>query len=348
MRKPRQFASDNQSGICPEAFAAFQESNRGHASSYGEDEWTEQACDSIRKVFETDCEVFFVFNGTAANALALAQVCRPYHSVICHEAAHLATDECAAPEFFGSGTKIIPLTGPNGKLFPSIIEPILKLGHGIHAPKPRAVSITQGTELGTVYSVAEIKALSAECRRLGLRLHMDGARLANAIVSLDVKPRKATWEAGVDVLSFGAVKNGGAIGEAVVFFDRALAEEFDYRCKQAGQLASKMRFLAAPWIGLLNKGAWLRHARHANTMAQKLAAALKKYPQVKIAFPVEANAVFVQIPTVVADGLHAQGWHFYWMDAAQSWRLMCSWDTTENDVRHLVADLLVSLRAARR
>lgn len=335
----RQFASDNYAGICPEAWKALQTANRGHAPSYGEDVWTQRAADLIREVFQTDCEVFFVFNGTAANSLAVSHLCQSFHSILCHELAHMETDECGAPEFFSNGAKLLLLGGANGKIEPSAIERAVKHRRDIHYPKPRVVSITQATELGTVYSVDEVRAIGAACQRLGLRLHMDGARLANALATLRVAPKDLTWRAGVDVLCFGGVKNGGLVGEAVVFFQRNLAREFDYRCKQAGQLASKMRFLAAPWVGLLHKGNWLRRAHHANAMAARLHDQLRALPRLRILFPRQANAVFVQMPAEVAAAMQARGWKFYDFIGAGGSRLMCSWDTTERDVRAFVQDL---------
>jgi len=335
----RQFASDNYAGICPEAWEAMARANRGHALSYGDDEWTRRACDLIREVFETNCEVFFVFNGTAANSLAIATLCKPYHSVICHEMAHVETDECGAPEFFSNGSKVLLAPGENGKLHPDGIELVVKRRSDIHYPKPHALSITQATELGMVYEVDELRALGRMARRLDLKVHLDGARLANAVAALAVSPKDVTWKVGVDVLCLGGTKNGGCLGEAVVFFDRELAREFDYRCKQAGQLASKMRFLAAHWIGLLEDGAWLRHAAHANQCARRLARELEDIPGIRIMLPSQANSVFVQMPVKVVETLHDRGWHFYTFIGNGGARLMCSWDTTDDDIDALVVDV---------
>jgi threonine aldolase len=337
--KRRQFASDNYAGICPEAWAAMQEANQGHARSYGEDPWTEGAADLLRDLFETRCEVFFVFNGTAANSLALASCCHSYHSILCHETAHVETDECGAPEFFSNGTKVLLVPGPNGKIDPAGIERMVTRRSDIHYPKPRAVSVTQATELGTVYTPDELKAIWARSKSLGLRLHMDGARFANAVAALGVSPKEITWQAGVDVLCFGGAKNGMALGEAVVFFNTDLAAEFDYRCKQAGQLCSKMRFLAAPWLGMLKDGAWLRHARQANAMAALLEEKLQGVPGLKMLFPRQANAVFLELPPRVIDGLRQAGWWFYSFIGQGGCRFMCSWDTTPEDVVELAADL---------
>jgi threonine aldolase len=332
-----QFASDNYAGICPEAWQAMNEANRGFVPSYGDDLWTERACSCIRDVFETDCQVFFVFNGTAANSLALAALCRSYHSVICHELAHVETDECGAPEFFSNGTKILHIPGPEGKLDLEAVEQAIIRRTDIHYPKPRVLSLTQSTELGTVYTPDEIGAASELARRYGLRVQMDGARFANAVAALGVSPATISWKAGVDVLCLGGAKNGMAVGEAVVFFNRELAEEFEFRCKQAGQLASKMRFISAPWIGMLAGGAWLKNAAHANRLARMLADELQTIPGVRLMSPCQANAVFTEMPANMAAALRAAGWHFYSFIGTGGARFMCSWQTTEEDVKSLVA-----------
>ena len=338
--RSRHFASDNYSGICPEAWTAMMEANHGHEVSYGNDTWTQKAADLIREIFETDCEVFFVFNGTAANSLSLAALCQSYHSVLCHELAHIETAECGAPEFFANGGKILLLPGANGKISSVDVEQAVQRRCDIHYPKPRVLSLTQATELGTVYSPVELRALTNTAQRLGLRVHMDGARFANAVASLGVAPKEITWQAGVDVLCFGGSKNGIALGEAVVFFNRELAAEFDYRCKQGGQLASKMRFLSAPWVGMLSDGAWLRHAAHGNAMAKRLEAGLLQLPGVNIGYPVESNAVFAKIPSAARDAMNARGWKFYTgVITPNESRLMCSWDTTTEDVDAFVAEL---------
>jgi len=335
----RHFASDNFAGICPEAWAAMEAANRDHAASYGADSWTEEAARKIREVFETDCEVFFIFNGTSANALAVASTCAPFDSALCHEHSHLFNDECGAPGFFAHGVTLMPLPGKNGKLHYSEIESAVARRTDIHHSRPRLISITQSTELGTVYTVEEVASVGETTDRLGLRLHMDGARLANALATLCVAPRAITWEAGVDVLTLGGTKNGLAAGEALVFFDRHLARDFDFRRKQSGQLASKMRFLAAPWSGIMHDGAWLRHAAHANAMAAELERGLRLLPGVTISFPREANAVFAKLGGKMIDGLHGRGWQFYTdVGPGGAARLMCSWDTTLEDVAAFLRD----------
>ena len=334
----QQFASDNYAGICPEAWAAMDAANSGHAPAYGEDAWTQAAADAFRALFATDCEVFFAFNGTAANSMTLAALCQSYHSVICAESAHVETDECGAPEFFSNGSKLLVAPSPDGKLTPAAIREIAGKRSDIHYPKPRVVTITQPTETGQVYSQDEVREISAVCRELGLRLHMDGARFANACAHLGCEPADITWKAGVDVLCFGGTKNGMAVGEAILFFDHALAEDFDYRCKQAGQLASKMRFLAAPWIGMLEDGAWLRNAAHANACAKALADQVRDLPGASLMFPVQANAVFLQASEQRLDDLRARGWRFYTFIGGGA-RFMFSWDADLGRMEQLAADL---------
>lgn len=336
--EPQQFASDNYAGICPEAWQAMAAANHGSAPAYGEDVWTARASDAFRTLFETPCEVFFAFNGTAANALALAALCQSYHSVICSASAHVETDECGAPEFFSNGSKLLTVTSPDGKLTPAAVQALATGRSDIHYPKPRVVTITQPTETGQLYSLTDIRALAETCRALGLRLHMDGARFANACAALGCSPADMTWRAGVDVLCFGGTKNGMAVGEAILFFDPALAEDFDYRCKQAGQLSSKMRFLAAPWVGVLADGAWLRHAAHANRCAARLAAGVADLPGVEPIFPVQANAVFLRAPAPVLDGLRERGWRFYTFIGGGA-RFMFAWDADPARVDALIADL---------
>ena len=335
---PQQFASDNYAGICPEAWAAMAEANQGYEPAYGEDTWTARASDAFRTLFETDCEVFFAFNGTAANSLALAALCQSYHSVICSDAAHVETDECGAPEFFSNGSKLLVAPCIDGKLTPEAIHAIATNRDDIHFPKPRVVTLTQPTETGLVYSLDELHAISATCRELGLSLHMDGSRFANACASLGCSPADMTWRAGVDVLCFGGTKNGMAVGEAILFFNRGQAEDFDYRCKQAGQLASKMRFLSAPWVRMLESGAWLRNAEHGNACARRLAKQIGDIPGLELMFPADANAVFVRMPAPLIEALRQRGWHFYTFIGGGA-RFMFAWDARPERVDELADDL---------
>ena len=343
----QQFASDNYAGLCPEALAGLEQANQGHAPSYGQDRWTAEACDRFRALFEAPCEVFFVFNGTAANALALASLCQSYHSIVCHRHAHIETDECGAPEFFSHGAKLLLADGQDGKLDPASAEEIVTRRNDIHYPKPRVISLTQSTELGTVYQADELQALHQVARRHGLKLHLDGARFANAVAALGLSPRALTVDCGVDVLCLGGSKNGLAVGEAVLFFDLVAAEEFAYRCKQAGQLASKMRFLAAQWLGVLRADAWLRYAAHANHCAALLEQELRALPEVELMFPRQANAVFARMSEAVIVELRRRGWSFYTFIGVGGVRLMCAWDTEEATVQAFIADVKAALLRAR-
>ena len=334
-----EFASDNTAAICPAAWAALTEANAEAEASYGEDKWTRRVADRVREIFETDCEVFFVFNGTAANSLALAQLCYSFHGVVCHEHAHIQTDECGAPEFFSGGAKLLPTAGPNGKLDLAQIEATLLRHRDFHSSKPRVISLTQSTELGTVYQRREIERIAEFARQRSLLVHMDGARFANAIAALNCAPKSITWEAGVDVLCFGGTKNGIAAGELVVFFKKELAHEFDYRVKQGGQLASKMRFLAAPWSGLLNDDVWLKNARHANecarTLAEKLTAVLGREP----VLPCDSSAVFFELADGLVSRLQERGWRFYKFIEPDIYRLMCSWSATKQEINDFINDV---------
>ena len=335
-----EFASDNTAAICPPAWAALSEANADAEVSYGDDKWTRRLFDQVREIFETDCEVFLVFNGTAANALALAHLCRSFHAVICHEYAHSQTDECGAPEFFSGGAKLLPTPGANGKLDLSNVETKMQRHQDVHSSKPRVISLTQATELGTLYQREEIEKIAAFAQAHSLFVHMDGARFANAVAALDCAPKSITWQAGVDVLCFGGTKNGTAAGELVIFFNKELACEFDYRAKQAGQLASKMRFLAAPWTGMLANGVWLENARHANRCAQLLAQKLSAVLGSEPVFPCEASAVFFRMPDALVKQLQERGWRFYKFVEPDVYRLMCSWSVTEKDIDDFIGDVM--------
>jgi threonine aldolase len=260
--------------------------------------------------------------------------------VICHEHAHIIDDECGAPEFFSNGTKLLGAQGEQGKIAPAAIAQLASKRTDIHYPKPRVVSLTQSTELGTIYQLNELAAIHETAKRFELVTQMDGARFANAVAALDVGPKAVTWQNGIDVLCFGGTKLGMASCEAVIFFNKDLAREFDYRCKQAGQLASKMRLLAAGWVGVLENGAWLKHAQHANGCAAKLAARLEKEAGLKTTYPTEANAVFVRLPDALIRSLRERGWVIYNFIGGDVARLMCSWQTTDADIDALVADVV--------
>ncbi len=330
--------------MCPAAIRALIEaSTRGHVEPYGDDPWTHQAAVMVRELFEKpDLELFFVPTGTASNALALASMCQSYHSVICHQHAHIETDECGAPEFFSNGTKLLTVAGENGKLTPPAVERMVLRRQDIHYPRPKVVSLTQATEVGTVYRLDEIAAIAAVAKRHGLHVHLDGARFANAIAHLGCSPAAATWQVGVDVLCFGGTKNGLGIGELVVFFNAAMAHEFAWRVKQAGHLPAKLRYVAAPWVALLTDGLWLENARHANRMAIELAAGFRQLG-LPLRYAVEANEVFVDLKPELASAIQARGWHFYNFIADGGWRFVCSWDTTQADVAALLVDVRACL-----
>jgi len=336
------FASDNTAAICPEAWAALEEANTKYAPAYGEDEWTAEVCGRIRKIFEVDCDVYFVFTGTAANALGLAQLCQPFHGVICHERAHIQTDEGGAAEFYTRGARLFLTNTTDGKIDLGQTEKLIAQQVELHGHMMRAISVAQATELGTVYTPDEVAEIGGFVRAHQLLLHMDGARFANAVASLGCAPKTITWKAGVDILSFGGTKNSVAAGELVIFFDKRSSGDFQYRVKQAGHLGSKMRFLAAPWLGLLNGDVWLRNARHANQAARQLAQRLRGEVGIEPLFTVESNAVFVQMDDELVRGLEALGWRFYKFIEPDVYRLMCSWATTEEEISSFVADVLAT------
>jgi threonine aldolase len=334
------FASDNTAAICPEAWTALEQANTDYSPSYGEDEWTAKLCERIRQIFEFDCDVYLTFTGTAANALGLAQVCQPFHGVVCHERAHIQTDEAGAMESYTRGAKLFLTRTDDGKLNLSEAEKLIAQQVELHGHKMHAISIAQATELGTVYKPEEVQAIGEFSHSHKMVLHMDGARFANAVASLGCAPKEIAWKAGVDILSFGGTKNGLAAGELVVFFDKRSSHDFEYRVKQAGHLGSKMRFLAAPWLGLLNGEVWLRNARRANEAARELAQRIRKEAGIESVFRVESNAVFVQLGEQQVRDLHARGWRFYKFLDPDIYRLMCSWSTTDEDISMLVADVV--------
>jgi len=333
----RNFASDNNAGVHPEVLEAIARANQGHVVAYGDDPFTRSALAKFEEHFGTGIDVFFTFNGTGANVLGLQSLNRSYHAVLCSEFAHIYTDECGAPEKH-TGCKLIPLPHQDGKIK---LDSVRHAYHGIgdqHHVQARVISITQSTEMGTVYKPEEIQSLAKFAHEREMFLHMDGARIANAAASLGQSLRQATRDLGVDVLSFGGTKNGMMGGEAVVFFnpkpgDRALSTDFLYLRKQGMQLASKMRFIAAQFEALLSNGLWQRSAEHANRMARLLEAELRRIPQVKIVWKVEANGVFAQIPRHAIQKIKARYFFYDWIEEECIVRWMCSFDTTEEDVK---------------
>jgi threonine aldolase len=326
------FASDNVAGAMPEVIEALVAANTGFAAGYGADHVGRRAADLVRQLLDADAEVRFVPSGTAGNALTLAALAAPHEAVLCHQDSHIATDETGAPGFFGSGVGLIKLGGGSGRIDPAALAPPLAMGDSAHHQSPAALSITNTTEYGALYTEAAVAALVGPAKATGVRAHLDGARLANAAAA-GFDP-KAVARLGFDVAVVGGTKAGGTPTEAIVLIDKALARRFDARMKHGGQLVSKGRFLAAPWIGMLETGAWIRRAAHANAMATKLAAAMP-FP---ILHPVESNGVFVEMDEPTLKRLHGAGWFVYrFIDG--SVRFMCSWATTEEAVEELGAAL---------
>jgi threonine aldolase len=330
----RSFASDNNAGVHPEVIEAISRVNHGHVIAYGDDPYTRSAVAKFEEHFGSGIDVFFTFNGTGANVLGLQALNRPYHAVLCSDYAHIYSDECGAPEKH-TGCKLIPLPQQDGKI---TVELVRHAYHGIgdqHHVQARVISITQSTEMGTVYQPEEIRVLAQFAHEHEMFLHMDGARIANAAASLGQTLRQATRELGVDVLSFGGTKNGIMGGEAVVFFNRELSPDFLYLRKQGMQLASKMRFIAAQFEALLSNDLWRRSAEHANRMARLLEAELRRIPNVKVVWKVEANGVFAQIPRHAVEKIKACYFFYMWIEEECIVRWMCSFDTTEEDVKDL-------------
>jgi threonine aldolase len=339
---PRGFASDNNSGVHPEVLAAIAAANEGHVLAYGDDDYSAAARDRIREHFGESAAAYFVFNGTGANVTAIDALTEPHEAVICTDVAHMNVDECGAPERI-AGIKLLQVANAGGKLTPGDVSRWEAHRRDEHAVQPRVVSITQATELGTVYTLEETRAIAGAAHELDIYLHVDGARLANAAESLGASLREVTTDAGVDAVSFGGTKNGMLGGEAVVFLRPELAESFLYTRKQLGQLASKMRFIAAQFDALLTDDLWRSNAEHANGMARRLADAITAIDGVELAHQVEANGVFANLPAAaidrLRDALPAAMPFYVWDETAGTVRLMCSWDTTAEDIDELAGAL---------
>lgn len=333
------FCSDNTAGAAPEILDAIVAANEGRAMPYGNDDVTRRVEARFAEVFETEVAVLPVATGTAANVLALTALTPPFGAIYCHEDAHIHVDECGAPEFYTGGAKLVPLAGADGKLEVATLARTITGAGVVHAVQPAAISLTQASEAGTVYSVDEVAAIAELARARGLGLHMDGARFANALVALGCTPAEATWKAGVDALSFGATKNGALAAEAVVLFKPALAATLGYRRKRGGHLFSKMRFLSAQLEAYLRDDLWLRNARHANAMAARLGEGLAALDGAAVIRPVEANEVFARLPAATIEGLLARGFAFYrWgAEANREIRLVTAFDTPEADVAAFLA-----------
>lgn len=334
LRRMPGFGSDNVAGVSPAILQALAACNDGPAPSYGADEVSARVEARLSALFEREVAVLLVSTGTAANALALSVLTPPWGAVLCHAESHVENDECGAPEFFTGGAKLVHVPGENALIDPEALAKEAAYGRGdVHRVQPACVSITQASELGTLYSLEHIRAIGAVCREAGLGLHMDGSRFANAVAALGASPAELTWKAGVDILSFGATKNGAMGVEAIVLFDKAKADELALRRKRAGHLSSKMRFLAAQMEAYLDSDLWLANARHANAMAARLAVGLQAIPGVEPQGETEANMLFVRLPQAMIDGLLAQGFRFYtgrWDERVA--RLVTSFATTKEDV----------------
>lgn len=336
--RERIFASDNAATVHPEILEAMTAANSGHAVAYGDDRWTHEATEIVRGHFGTEAQVFFVYNGTAANVLAVDACTRPTDAVICHEGSHLNVDECGAAERF-TGAKLLPVAGANGKVSPQLFGELFAELRSPHQSRPRLVSVTQCTEVGTLYTLEELRAICAAAHELEMLVHMDGARLANAAAALGVGLRELTADVGIDLLSLGGTKNGMMFGEAVVFLRRDLADGFDRIRKQGMQLSSKLRFVAAQFSALFGGDLWRKNAAWANRAAARLAARLVELPDVELAYPVEANGVFARMPLGAIQAIQER-YHFYtWSYKDEVVRLMCSFDTTEDDIDSLIVDL---------
>ena len=332
----RSFASDNNAGVHPEMIEAIRAANDGHVVAYGDDPFTQRAVKVFQKHFGKDIAVYFVFGGTGANVLGLKAMTNSYEAVVCAETAHINVDECGAPEKF-AGCKLLSLRTPDGKIRVEQIKPLL---HGVgfeHHVQPRVISVSQATEMGTVYTKNELKTLARFAHDNKMLLHVDGARIANAAASLNASLKEITVDAGVDVLSFGGAKNGMMYGEAVVFLNKKLGENFKYIRKQGMHLPSKMRFISAQFEVLLSGDLWRRSATHANRMARVLASELERIPQIKITQPVEANGVFAEIPERYVPTLQKKYFFYVWNEETSECRFMASFDTTEDDIKDFVA-----------
>ena len=333
------FSSDNVTGAAPQVLAALTAANEGPAAAYGADPWTARVETALAALFETEVAAFPVATGTAANALALSTMAPPYGTIYCHPESHVMLSECGAPEFFSGGAKLVPVDGADGKFAAADLATRIEraLREGVHHTQAAAVSITQATEAGTVYTPKEVAAIAAVARAHGMGLHMDGARFANAVVAHGGSPADLTWRVGVDALSFGATKNGALAAEAVVFFAPARAASFPFRRKRAGHLLSKMRFVSAQLEAYLADDLWRRNAAHANALATRLAVGLAAVPGLRLCHPVETNHVIVEAPAAVVDGLAADGFGFLTWGADTTIRLVTAFDTRPEDVDALIA-----------
>ncbi len=334
----RSFASDNNSGVHPLVMEAIAKANDNHAVGYGDDPWTAAATDKIRAVFGPSADPFFVFNGTGANSVALQAVTRPFNSILCATTAHIYVDECGAPARM-TGCAVTPIPTPDGKLTPELIRPYLCNFGVCHHSQPKAVYISQVSELGTVYTIEEVRALADLLHAYHMYLHMDGARLANACAHLNCAMKQVTVDAGVDILSFGGTKNGMMMGESVISFRPEISENLAFYRKQSAQLASKLRYLSAQFIPYLTDNLWLENALRANISAEKLADVLRQYPEIHFTQVVESNQLFFTIPEKPLKKLQEKYFFYMWNEANREARLVTSWDTSGEDIARFEQDL---------
>lgn len=331
------FASDNVTGACPEVMDAVVAANSGIATSYGDDEWSSRLQTKLSEIFETDVEVFLAVSGTASNALALSALAPVFGKIYCHELSHINTDECGAPELFTGGAKLIPMRSSNGRIKANELAETIRGSGNVHVTQPSVVSITQSCETGTVYQLDEIKAISKIARKHKMSVHMDGARFANALASLDVSPAEMTWKSGVDVLTLGGTKNGCLAAEAIIFFKPDMVGNFPYLHKRSGQLLSKMRFISSQLEAYVTDDLWIRNAQHANSMAKILSEGLNAFSNIELAYPTQSNEVFVNLPRELIDYLNNAGYDINEEELdGKAVRFVTAWNSELKDVDRLL------------
>ncbi|MDC0197754.1 low specificity L-threonine aldolase [Candidatus Thioglobus sp.] len=334
------FASDNVTSACPEVMDALIEANSGIADSYGDDEWSSILKAKLSEVFETDLEVYLAVTGTASNALALSALAPVYGKIYCHELSHINTDECGAPELFTGGAKLNPIRSSNGRISASELSEIVRGSGNVHVTQPSVVSITQSCETGTVYQLQDIREISEVAHELNMSVHMDGARFANALVSLHESPAEMTWKSGVDVLTLGGTKNGCLAAEAIIFFKPEMVGDFPFLHKRSGQLLSKMRFISSQLNAYVSDDVWIRNAKHANSMAKVLSEGLNHFSNIELAYPTESNEVFVHLPRVVIDYLNSSGYDVNEEELdGKAVRFVTAWDTKLEEINNLLDKL---------
>ena len=334
------FASDNVTSACPEVMDALIEANSGISGSYGDDEWSSILKTKLSEVFETDLEVYLAVTGTASNALALSALAPVFGKIYCHELSHINTDECGAPELFTGGAKLNPMRSSNGRISSRELSEIVRGSGNVHVTQPSVVSITQSCETGTVYQIQDIREISEVAHELNMSVHMDGARFANALVSLNASPAEMTWKSGVDVLTLGGTKNGCLAAEAIIFFKPEMVGDFPFLHKRSGQLLSKMRFISSQLNAYVSDDVWIRNAKHANSMAKILSEGLNHFSNIELAYPTESNEVFVYLPRDVIDYLNSSGYDVNEEELdGKAVRFVTAWDTKLEDINNLLDKL---------